>query len=116
MSTDDSPLGVASAYFEAWKANDIERVRPLLHTDVDFVGALGKSHGVAETLSGLGGMFAITRQVEVIHRWVDGPDVLTWFELRTATAGPMAIVNWSHAEDGRITRIRVTFDPRPMLG
>jgi hypothetical protein len=62
-------------------------------------------------------MFAMTRQVEVIHRWVEGPDVLTWFELRTATAGPrMAIVNWSHVEDGRITRIRVAFDPRPMLG
>jgi hypothetical protein len=39
---DDSPLDVASAYFDAWKANDIERVRPLLHADVDFVGALGK--------------------------------------------------------------------------
>jgi hypothetical protein len=65
MSTDDSPRGAASAYFDAWKANDIERVRPLL---------------------------------------------------RTATAGPMAIVNWSHVEDGRITRVRVTFDPRPMLG
>jgi SnoaL-like protein len=116
MSTDDSPQSVASAYFDAWTANDIERVRPLLQTDVDFVGALGKTHGVAETLSGLGGMFAMTRQVEVIHRWVDGPDVLTWFELRTATAGPMAIVNWSHVEDGRITWIRVTFDPRPMLG
>ncbi len=25
--------------------------------------------------------------VEVVRRWVDGPDVLTWFELRTATAG-----------------------------
>ena len=116
MTTDISPQSVAAAYFDAWKANDIERVRPLLHTDVDFVGALGKTHGVAETLSGLGDMFAMTRQVEVIHRWIDGPDVLTWFELRTATAGPMAIVNWSHVEDGRITRIRVTFDPRPMLG
>jgi hypothetical protein len=40
---------------------------------------------------------------------------LTWFELRTATAGPLAIVNWSHIEAGRITRIRVTFDPRPLL-
>jgi hypothetical protein len=116
MRTDDSPRGVASAYFDAWKSNDIERVRPLLHADVDFVGALGKTHGVAETLSGLGGMFAITTHVEVIHRWVDGPDVLTWFELRTAAAGPMAIVNWSHVVDGRIKWIRVTFDPRPMLG
>jgi hypothetical protein len=60
-------------------------------------------------------MFAMTKQVEVVHRWIDGPEVLTWFELRTADAGPMAIVNWSHIDDGRITRIRVTFDPRPML-
>ena len=58
----------------------------------------------------------MSRQVEVIHRWVDGPDKLTWFELRTNAAGPLAIVNWSHMQDGRITRIRVTFDPRPMLG
>src|SRR5215468_2126808 len=86
MSTDNSPWSVASAYFDAWKANDIERVRPLLHPDVDFVGALGKTHGVAETLNGLGGMFAMTSHVEVIHRWVDGPDVLTWFELRTAAS------------------------------
>jgi hypothetical protein len=50
-------------------------------------------------------MFAMRRQFEVIHRWVDGRDVLTWFELRTATAGPMAIINWSHVEDGQITRI-----------
>jgi hypothetical protein len=28
-------------------------------------------------------MFAMTKQVDVIKRWVDGPDVLTWFELRT---------------------------------
>jgi len=106
-----------SAYFDARKANHIERVQPLLHTEVDFVGALGKTHGVANLpLRGLSGRFAMTRQVDVIHRWVDGPDVLTWFELRTATAGPMAIVNWSHVEDGRLTRIRVTFDPRPMLG
>src|SRR5205085_11387787 len=102
MSTDDSPQSVANAYFDAWKANDIERVRPLLHADVDFVGALGKTHGVAETLSGLSGMFAMTRQVEVIHRWIDGPDGLTWFELRTATAGQMAIGNCSHVEDGRL--------------
>src|SRR5262245_18192959 len=116
MTTPDSPQSVDSAYFDAWKANDIDRVRPLLNTDVDFVGALGKTHGIAETLSGLGGMFAMVKHVEVVHRWVDGPDVLTWFELRTVTAGPMAIVNWSHVENGRITRIRVTFDPRPMLG
>ena len=111
----DSPASVAAAYFEAWQDNDIERVRPLLHQDVDFAGALGTTHGIEDTLAGLKGMFAMTRQVEVVKRWVDGPDVLTWFELHTATAGPLAIVNWSHVQAGRITRIRVTFDPRPLL-
>ena len=111
----DSPASVAAAYFDAWQSNDIERVRPLLHTGVEFDGALGSTRGLDATLAGLKGMFAMTRQVEVIKRWVDGPDVLTWFELRTATAGPLAIVNWSHVEAGLITRIRVTFDPRPLL-
>ncbi len=111
----DTPAGVAATYFEAWKSNDVDRVRPLLQEDVEFAGALGSTRGVEETLAGLGRMFAITDAVEVIHRWIDGPDVLTWFELRTATAGPLAIANWSHIEAGRITRIRVTFDPRPLL-
>lgn len=111
----DSAASVAATYFDAWTSNDIERVRPLLHDDVAFAGALGSTRGIDETLAGLGRMFAMTEHVEVLHRWVDGPDVLTWFELRTKTAGPLAIVNWSHVEDGRITWIRVTFDPRPLL-
>jgi limonene-1,2-epoxide hydrolase len=111
----DSPASVAAAYFDAWKSNDIERVRPLLHQDVAFDGALGSTRGVEQTIAGLGRMFAMTERVEVVHRWVDGPDVLTWFELHTATVGPLAIVNWSHVEAGRITRIRVTFDPRPLM-
>ncbi|HEY6295182.1 MAG TPA: nuclear transport factor 2 family protein [Streptosporangiaceae bacterium] len=111
----DSPASVAAAYFDAWQGNDIERVRPLFRNDVEFTGALGSTRGLEDTLAGLKGMFAMTKQVEVLKRWVDGPDVLTWYELRTATAGPLAIVNWSHVEAGLITRIRVTFDPRPLL-
>ena len=116
MESARTPEEVAATYFQAWRNGDIDSVRPLLHPDVDFAGALGSTHGAAETASGLSGMFSMTRQVEVIKRWVDGPDVLTWFELRTATAGPLPVVNWSHVEHGQITRILVTFDPRPLLG
>jgi hypothetical protein len=110
-----TPGEVAAAYFRAWENSDIDQVRPLLHPDVDFVGALGSTRGAEETLTGLAGMFAMTRQVKVIKRWSDGPDVLTWFELSTPTAGPLPVVNWSHVENGLIARIRVTFDPRPVL-
>ena len=96
----DSAASVAAAYVDAWKRNDVELVRPLLADEVAFDGALGSTRGVEDTIAVLGRMFAMTAQVEVLHRWVDGPDVLTWFELRTATAGPLAIVNWSHVEAG----------------
>ena len=47
--------------------------------------------------------------------WVDGPDVITWFRLKTTVAdAELPVVNWSHVEDGRITAIKVTFDPRPL--
>jgi ketosteroid isomerase-like protein len=110
-----TPEQVATRYFEAWRAGDINQVAPLLADDVDFVGALGSARGAEQALAGLRGMFAMTQSVEVVHRWVDGPDVITWFELTTARAGPLAIVNWSHVTVDRIDRIRVTFDPRPLL-
>ena len=109
------PERVAERYFEAWKSGDVERVRLLLDDDVDFVGSLGTAHGVTECLAGLKGMFAMTEHVDVVKRWVNDEDVLTWFELTTAAAGPLPIVNWSTVVDGRITRIRVTFDPRPIV-
>src|SRR5262249_16353205 len=45
METENSAQSVASAYFDAWKANEIERARPLLHVDVVFAVVLGKSLG-----------------------------------------------------------------------
>jgi len=43
--------------------------------------------------------------------FVDGPDVLTWFDLHI-TVAPRPTANWLPIEDGQITRIPVTFDPR----
>jgi hypothetical protein len=28
---------------------------------------------------------------------------------------PLPTANWSHVEDGKITSIHATFDPRPMM-
>ncbi|MDQ1644603.1 MAG: hypothetical protein QOJ50_787, partial [Cryptosporangiaceae bacterium] len=60
------------------------------------------------------GMSRVLTGITVRHRWVDGPDVLTWFDLHTSVAPPAPTANWSHVEDGKITRIQVTFDARPL--
>ena len=95
----DSPASVAAAYFDAWMSNDIERVQPLLHDEVAFDGALGSTRGVDETIAGLGRMFAMTEQVEVLHAGSTVPTSSHGLA-RTETAGPLAIVNWSHVEAG----------------
>jgi hypothetical protein len=48
--------------------------------------------------------------------FVDGPDLLTWFELHTIDVAPVPTANWMHIEDGEIVYIRVTFDPRQLTG
>ena len=46
----------------------------------------------------------------------DGEHVITWFDLHTTVAPPAPVANWSQIRDGKIVRIRATFDPRPIIG
>jgi hypothetical protein len=46
--------------------------------------------------------------------FVDGPDVLTWFDLHTTVASPVSVANWLHVENGKITPLRVAFDAREL--
>lgn len=103
----------ATTYFDAWRDQDFDRLRTVLHPDVDFVGVMGVARGIDECVAGLRGMAESIMTDLVLHaRVVEGPDAMTWFDLITATTPPIPTVNWSHVEDGLITRIRVTFDPR----
>ena len=47
-------------------------------------------------------------------RIVEGAKAMTWFDLVARNGAVVPTVNWSHVEDGLITRIRVVFDPRPL--
>ncbi|MFC4508321.1 MULTISPECIES: nuclear transport factor 2 family protein [Streptomyces] len=111
-----TPAQISEQYFTAWQTGDFDTLRGLLADDVDFVGALGRASGVEECLAGLRGMGRMLERIEVHARVADDTDVITWFDLHTAGgAAPAPTANWSHVENGRITRIRVTFDPREIL-
>lgn len=107
---------LAEAYFTAWDAKDFDTLATLLADDVSFVGPMATVQGVEDCIAGLRGMSQIMDGVAVLKRLADAEDAITVFELRTSVAGPVVGSNWSHVEDGRITRIRVSFDPRPLLG
>lgn len=105
---------VGATYFDAWRAGDFDTLRSILADDVTFVGPLGRAGNADECVDGLRRMSAIVTDIVVRKTFVDGPDVITWFELHTAATQPLPTVNWRHVENGKITSIRVTFDPRPL--
>jgi ketosteroid isomerase-like protein len=111
-------IEAAATYFDAWKAEDFDRLRSVLADDVTFTGPMGTADGADECLAGLRGLRQILNDIVVERRFTDGEnDILTWFALDTKAAGVISpVVNWSHVEHGLITRIQVTFDPRPLTG
>ena len=111
-----TPGELAETYFRSWVARDFAALRAVLADDATFRGPLGTADSGDECVAGLRGMAEILQDVEVVKRFVDGDDVLTWFQLHTTGAPPAPTANWMHVEDGRIRSIRVTFDPRPLLG
>lgn len=112
MST---PAEISKKYFAAWEAGDYDALRELLADDVDFVGALGQVTGAEGCLEGLKGLGSVVTRIDVHARVADETDVITWFDLHTSVAPPAATANWTHVENGKIKRIRVTFDPRELV-
>ncbi|MFD8755596.1 nuclear transport factor 2 family protein [Kitasatospora sp. NPDC059577] len=115
MTTTKNARELAETYFTAWETGDFETLRGLLADDVDFVGALGTATGVEQALAGLQGLGRVLEKIDVKMRLAEGDEVITWFELNTSIAEPTPTVNWMHVENGKIARIRVTFDPRALL-
>ena len=106
---------IAATYFHAWLAKDFQALRSILADDVTFDGPLAKLQGVQDVAAGLERLAQLTSDITIHKRFVDGQDVLTWFDLHTAIAPPVAVANWSHVEEGKVTRIAVAFDPREII-
>ena len=110
----DDAAKVASTYFDTWKVNEFDTMRSLVADDVAFVGPLVRLKGIADFMEGIKDMLQIKSDL-IIHKvFVDGPDVLTWFDLHTTVASPVPVANWLHVEVGKITSLRVAFDAREL--
>lgn len=106
---------IDQTYFTAWETGDFDTIRSLVSDDVDFVGALGRAHGIDDFLAGLAGLGRVLTRIEVKARLANETDVITWFDLHSTVAGPAASAKWTHVENGKMTRIRVAFDPREII-
>jgi ketosteroid isomerase-like protein len=112
-----TPTETMRRYFDAWKAREFDDFQALLADDVTFEGPLGTADDAASCRAGIEGMSGITTDIVVHTMAADGENVVTMFDLHTTgTEEPVLVANWAQiGEDRRIKRIRVTFDPRPIL-
>jgi ketosteroid isomerase-like protein len=113
MMTDDAAK-VATIYFDAWKMNDFATMESLVADDVTFLGPPAQLNGAEDFMEGIKGMSQIKSDIVIQKVFIDGPDVLTWFELHTIVASPVPVANWLHVENGKITSLRVAFDAREL--
>ena len=110
----DDPASVATTYFDAWKANDFDTMRSLVADDVSFEGPLATLEEAEDYMEGIRGLSRVVSEIVIRKVFVDGRDVLTWYEMHTTVASPVAVANWVHVEGGKITALRVAFDAREL--
>ncbi len=113
MNADSRTL--AATYIEAWQTADVQRLHSILADDVSFRGPLAQIDGPDEYADSIRGLFAATEKVVAHKVWVDGDDVLTWFDLHMSGAPATPVAQWCHVQDGKVKRVEVTFDPRGLL-
>jgi hypothetical protein len=92
-----TPEAVAETYFDAWKDDDFDTFRSLLADDVEFIGPLAHLDNADDCVAGIERMSKLKTDIVVRKRFVDGADVLTWFDLHTTAAEPLPTANWSRA-------------------
>jgi hypothetical protein len=114
MTTDAKTL--AATYFKAWKDKDFKTLRSVLAAEVTFSGPMGTADGLDECVQGMEGMSKQMDDIVIRAIVSTDSDVITWYELKMHGVEALPTANWSHVDNGKITSIRATFDPRPLLG
>src|SRR5690242_15756180 len=109
------PTQVATTYFESWKRKDFDALRAILADDVTFSGPMGTASGADDYVRQLADFAERLENITVEKMLADDGDVLTWFNLHPKGGDPVPVVNWCHVEKGRAQRVRVVFDPRPLM-
>jgi hypothetical protein len=111
MATDAQSL--VKGYFDAWKTNDFEAMRSLLDDRLDFAGPIDHFDNADAFQQAVQGLSQMKDDLVVHKMWVDGPDVIVWYDLHTKVAPPAPVAEWHHVEHGKVTMVRAVFDARP---
>lgn len=110
----DDARTVVSTYFNAWKKRDFESMRSVLNDRMNFAGPIDTFDSADAFQQSVRGLTQEIVTDIVVHKmFVDGADVVTWYDLHTKIAPPAPVAEWAHVEGGKVNMVRAVFDARP---
>jgi len=100
-----------SAFLKALNDEDFKSARAYLNDDVKFIGVMGtRDSGDAY----IGDMEKMKFKYDIKKIWGDDEDVAVFYDIDMG--GPTLFCSgWYQLSDGKISTIKVIFDPRPLL-
>lgn len=110
FSTAESAVTVSS-FLKALNDNDYEGAGEFMDEYVRFEGVLGSVTGRDEYIAQMAKM---KLRYDVKKLLYDDENVSVLYEIDMG-GKPVLTTGWYEVQDGRITHIRVIFDPRPVL-
>ena len=105
-------LEVVGTYIEAVRRNDADGLP--LHDNVVFESPLGRYEGIASFRKGLTDFFQILKSIEVVRLTADDNTCAAVLKIDTIF-GMIPSLEYFFVADGKITSIRIYYDPRPLL-
>jgi len=102
---------VVLSFIDALNNMDFKAARGLVNNDMSFVGVLGSRNGAEAYFND---MERMRLKYDVKKAFVDEDDVCLLYDLTMADITLFGC-GWYHLEGGKISSIRVIFDPRPIL-
>ncbi|MBE9463933.1 nuclear transport factor 2 family protein [Dyadobacter subterraneus] len=110
-TSDNKAREVVLAYIKALNDEDFEAARKLVNHDLTFDGVLGKRDGADAYFKD---MEKMKFKYKVHKVFSDGNDVCLFYDVDMGSATALTS-GWYHLKYGKISSLKVIFDPRPIL-
>jgi limonene-1,2-epoxide hydrolase len=111
MESRSNAKEVVMSFLKALNDEDFKTARSYVSDNMSFLGPLASREGAEAYFKD---MERMRLKYEIKKVFVDGDDVCLLYDFNT---GPITLFGcgWYHVEDGKISSLRVVFDPRPLV-
>lgn len=101
-------------YLDAANRKDWKSARSYVSDNVSYVGPLNSFDKAEQYVKYFEHLDLPKMDIKKV--FVDGNDVCEFHEVKVDTQPePLLVCMWFHVDDGKISSIRIVFDPRPFL-